>query len=317
MGSEQRGVLITGGAGFIGKALIRELTQRQIPVVSFDIADKPESLPECSKMFQWYKFSYLESSSRKKDLEEIVSTYNIKVVIHLATTLFPGESKNKIEKDCFENVYSNVCFFKNLYESGCEKIIFASSGGTVYGKSDTAFSEENDLSPEISYGLSKSITETYLRFLAKEYNCKSISLRISNPYGDGQRIDGKQGVIPIFLNKISKEIPIDIIGSLNSKRDYIYIKDLVHAFIEAINYEGKENIFNIGSGESTTLKELIAIIESKLNKKSLIGAQELHNNDSRGITLNIQRAINELNWQPVTKLSDGIDKLIQSIECRK
>lgn len=316
MDSRNNGVLITGGAGFIGKALITEMVKRQIPLVSFDISDKPESLPEISKYFNWYKFSYLESSQRKKELHEIVRRHNIKTAIHLATTMFPHESKKNIDKDCLENVYANVCFFKNLYENGCEKIIFASSGGTVYGKSDVPFSENDALLPEISYGLSKVMTETYLRFIAKEFNRKSISLRISNPYGEGQRIDGKQGVIPIFLNKISNGLPIEIIGSIESKRDYIYISDLVQAFMCSLEYKGQENIFNIGSGESITLKKLIKAIELKLNKKAVIGFQESIHTNANGIILDIKRATTELGWRPTVVLSDGIDKLIESIRCK-
>lgn len=316
MDARKNGVLITGGAGFIGKALITEMVERQIPLVSFDISDKPDSLPELSEYFNWYKFSYLESSQRIKELHEIVSRHNIKTVIHLATTMFPHDSKKNIDKDCLENVYANVCFFKNLYENGCEKIIFASSGGTVYGKSDTPFSEDDALLPEISYGLSKVMTETYLRFIAKELNGKSISLRISNPYGEGQRIDGKQGVIPIFLNKISNDIPIDIIGSIESKRDYIYISDLVQAFMCSLEYEGHEDIFNIGSGESITLKKLIETIEFKLNKKAVIGFQDPIHTNANGIILDIKRAMAELGWRPTVVLDDGIDKLIKSIRCK-
>ncbi|MEN0584160.1 MULTISPECIES: NAD-dependent epimerase/dehydratase family protein [unclassified Kosakonia] len=317
MGSKQSGVLITGGAGFIGKALIAALLEKKIPVISFDISEKPSSLPDLNENFNWYKFSYLDSSTKREELQDIILAHRIKTVIHLATTMFPMESKKHIEKDCFENVYSNVVFFKSLYENGCEQIIFSSSGGTVYGKADHPFSEDNAFSPDISYGLSKSVTETYLRFLAKEYGRKSISLRISNPYGEGQRLEGKQGVIPIFINKISKGIPIDIIGSLESKRDYIYISDLVSAFERALEYKGMENVFNIGSGVSTTLNELLHTIQEKLNKKAIIGINESVKVDSKGITLNIERAKRELKWCPKVTLNDGLERLIELSGCKK
>ncbi|OON35661.1 hypothetical protein BTJ39_22110 [Izhakiella australiensis] len=315
MDSNKGGVLVSGGAGFIGKALIKEILKKKIPLVSFDVVDKPDSLPEQGSGFNWFNFSYLDANKRRDEIKTIVTEHNIKTVIHLATTMFPADSRKKIIEDCFENVYSNVSFFKELYESGCEKIIFASSGGTVYGKSESSFSEESEISPEISYGLSKATTETYLRFLANEYNKKSISLRISNPYGEGQRFDGKQGVIPIFINKIFNDIPLDIIGSLDSRRDYIHISDLVNAFICAIYYEGFYDTFNIGSGESVALKELIKIIELKLNKNSLINEVSSQVLDKKGVTLIIQRAKNELNWLPAVKLNDGIEQLIESFRC--
>lgn len=114
MDARKNGVLITGGAGFIGKALITEMVERQIPLVSFDISDKPDSLPELSEYFNWYKFSYLESSQRIKELHEIVSRHNIKTVIHLATTMFPHESK-KISIKIVWKMFMRMSVFSKTY----------------------------------------------------------------------------------------------------------------------------------------------------------------------------------------------------------
>ncbi|CNC72729.1 dTDP-D-glucose-4%2C6-dehydratase [Yersinia frederiksenii] len=311
MESKKDGILITGGAGFIGKSLIREMLNRDLSLVSLDISDKPDTLPTQSEDFKWLKFSYLDACKREQELKDIVKDNNIKTVIHLAATMFPAESQNNLEKDCFENVYSNVCFFSKMYDFGCEKIIFASSGGTVYGKSHKVFHEDDKFAPTISYGVSKAITETYLRFLAKQFNKKSISFRISNPYGGEQKLEGNHGVVPIFLNGISGGKPINIIGSLESKRDYLYINDLIAAFMKAIYYEGIENVFNIGSGNSISLRSLIDLIEGKLHKKALIASLESNILNSEGISLNIDKAKKELNWQPSVSLDEGVDKLIK------
>ncbi|MEF1221197.1 NAD-dependent epimerase/dehydratase family protein, partial [Photobacterium damselae] len=108
---------------------------------------------------------------------------NLDCAFHLATTIFPAESKVEIERDCYENVYCTVEFISKLYTNGCKKVIYASSGGTVYGfnskNRDIYFSENSKKAPMFSYGLTKSSCEEYLILLAKKYNSKGLSLRIS------------------------------------------------------------------------------------------------------------------------------------------
>jgi nucleoside-diphosphate-sugar epimerase len=308
---EEEKVLIIGGAGFIGKSLIRKLLMQKTPLVILDVVNRPASLQyEENENFRWIKYSYIEVFNKKDELRKIIRENNIKIAIHLATTMFPVESQHNIERDCFENVYSNVILFNILYEEGCDKIIFSSSGGTVYGHSDREFDEDDKLMPNISYGLSKCTTENYLRLLAKSFDKKSISMRISNPYGEEQNLDGNQGVIPIFIKKIYEGQPIKIIGSIDNRRDYIYIDDLVSAFIKLINYTGNFDVFNIGYGKSNSLSEIINNIEIKTNKIAKI--ERDHSNSKNGnIMLNVNRAKNELNWKAVTCLSDGIESIVK------
>ncbi|EGQ8315339.1 NAD-dependent epimerase/dehydratase family protein [Vibrio cholerae] len=305
------GVLISGGAGFVGKALIRRLLDSDIPIVVLDIVKKPEALPELNERFKWFELSYLDIASEKRQLSQLVEDNDIKTVIHLATTMFPAASERDLDKDCVENMLANTRLFRNLYEAGCETIIFASSGGTVYGQSEKIFREEDSYNPNISYGANKAATEIYLNYLAHKYKKKSISLRISNPYGEEQNIEGSQGVIPIFLNRMFKGLPLTVSGSLKNKRDYIYIDDLVDAFVAAIKYKGECKVFNIGSGISTSLVDLIETMEKKLGIKSGIYLEYQSNNIEKSVKLDVSKARKELNWQAKVSLADGIEKLIK------
>lgn len=305
------GVLISGGAGFVGKALIRRLLDSDIPIVVVDIAKKPEVLPELNERFKWLELSYLDLASDKRQLSQLVQANNIKTVIHLAATMFPAASESDLDKDCLENMLANTRFFRNLYEAGCEKIIFASSGGTIYGQSELVFRENDSYNPNISYGVNKAATEIYLNYLAGKYNKKAISLRISNPYGEEQNIEGNQGVVPIFLNRMSKGLPLTVTDSLKNKRDYIYIDDLVDAFVAAMKYKGLRKVFNIGSGVYTSLISLIETMEKKLGIKAEIYLDCQSSDIEKSVKLDVSNAKKELNWQARVSLADGVEKLIK------
>jgi len=306
-------ILVTGAGGFVGKSLIRALIRDDYDVIAFDICDIPDSLKPLESKLQWVKFSFLDCALEKNFI--ITNYKNIDCCFHLATTLFPAESKENIEKDCYENVYCSIEFFSQLYKAGCKKIIYASSGGTVYGLSsienDVYFDEKTPKNPEVSYGLTKSVCEDYLALLADKYNAKGISVRISNPYGEEQRLTGNQGVIPIFLNKIANDIELPIFGSLKSKRDYIYIDDLVSALLLTISYEGEFSTFNLCYGSAYSIRNIIEFIENCLNKKARLEKNADSNNDIKSVVLSNSRLRSELNWKPLVNLDEGIKRLAE------
>ncbi|HIF9435015.1 TPA: NAD-dependent epimerase/dehydratase family protein [Photobacterium damselae] len=303
-------ILVTGAAGFIGKSLIRALVQNNYSVIALDICDMPESLIEYKEKISWHNCSYTDIAENKSLMN--ASFENLDCAFHLATTIFPAESKVEIERDCYENVYCTVEFISKLYMKGCKKVIYASSGGTVYGFNskniDIYFSENSKKAPMFSYGLTKSSCEEYLILLAKKYNSKGLSLRISNPYGEEQKLNGNQGVIPIFMNKINNNIELPIFGNINSKRDYIYIDDLISAFILSIDYEGDCTVFNVCSGVGYSTCEIINEIELCLNKKANI-KQSSNDDKVNSVLLSNDLIVNEINWSPKIELSEGIKRL--------
>ncbi|MDE1515549.1 NAD-dependent epimerase/dehydratase family protein [Vibrio sp. dsl-7] len=280
-------VLITGAGGFIGKSLVRFLSELNYEVICLDICPCPKSLEFFKKT--WYQKSFIDS-----DIGCILKSVSPSVVIHLATTLFPNESLKSPLKDCYENLFKSLIFFEECYKNGARKIIYTSSAGTVYGESSDVLYENNPTYPNISYGVTKLCVEHYLRIISDKYNKSSISLRISNPFGEEQSIMGNQGVIPIFLNKIFNKQPIEIWGDINATRDYIYIEQLVNAFIAAIDYQGTFREFNIGSGTSYSLKDIINIIEIVLDKKAKLIMSNREFNKPKNVSLSIDRAVSEL-----------------------
>lgn len=302
---ERHKTLITGAAGFVGKSLVRELINLNYEIYCMDIVELPSALEEYKEELNWIVGDFVGSS-----ILAILEDVRPSVIIHLATTLFPNESKLNPVKDCFENVYKTICFFESAYKLGTERIIYASSAGTVYGENDGAvLNEDSSTYPMVSYGATKLCVEHFLRLLADKYNASSVSLRISNPYGEEQSLLGNQGVIPIFLNKIGNEEKIEVWGDLNSTRDYIYIDDLVEHIIACLSYRGRYREFNVCSGSSYSLNDIIAIIEEATSKKSIITYPKVSYSKPDHVRLDRTRAEKELGIIVTTVLQQKILKL--------
>lgn len=296
-------ILVTGSGGFIGKSLIRALNKLGNNVSCLDICACPPSL--AMEHVTWFQGSFIDENVKK-----IIDKIKPDVVIHLATTLFPNESIKDPVNDCFENLYKTLCFFESCFENDTKKIIYASSAGTIYGDSDGKKLSETSLTyPKVSYGATKLSVEHYLRILADKYNSSSISLRISNPFGEEQSLIGNQGVIPIFLNKIHKNEQIEVWGDINAKRDYIYIESLMKAFISAIDYSGNEREFNIGCGFSYSLRDIIFMIESTLNKKANVTIVNESFNKPKNIDLSIELAKEELLFEEDSNIKKHIESI--------
>lgn len=307
----KKNILVTGAAGFIGKSLIRALVNCNYNVYALDICDFPEELKEFELQINWLKFNFTDCINQNNFIRDKLG--NMDCAFHFATTLFPAESKDNIEKDCFDNVYCTVEFFSQLYQSGCKKIIYASSAGTVYGfnheDKDVYFQENHEKKPVISYGLTKSVCEEYLKLLSSKYGKNSLSFRISNPYGEEQKLTGNQGVIPIFMNRISKNMEIAITSHVNSKRDYIYIDDLIQALIRGITYEGNEKVLNLCSGEGYSINEIIQKISFILKKKAILNKNVKPSDIIDSVLVSNNKIIKELNWEPKVSLDEGLMKI--------
>ncbi|GHW45191.1 UDP-N-acetylglucosamine 4-epimerase [Vibrio cholerae] len=306
-------VMITGGSGFIGSALASTLLNRDHieQLIIVDVLDKPSDLHD--EKVHWIKTSFIDIPNNERLLEELKNS-DIDVLFHLATTMFPKKSIDNPVQDLLENGAYSVAFCQSMYNIGVKKIVYASSGGLIYGDNveQNILNENSITNPKISYGLVKKINEDYLRLLSEHYNSKFISMRISNPYGIKQNKVGTQGVIPIFTNLILNSKEINLSESEFSCRDYIYIDDLISAFEKTIYYHGKCSIFNISSGISYTLFQLIEEIEKKTGRKAKVNKGD--SSLESFVKLTNDKAREELNWSPRISLSDGISLLVDNFE---
>lgn len=249
----------------------------------------------------------------EKDLDEALEGCDC--CVHLITSTLPQTSNDDMTFDISTNLIGSLSLFEALVRHRIRKFIFMSSGGTVYGRPiQDRIDETHPTNPLSSYGVTKLAAEKYLAIYKNLHGLNSVSLRLSNPYGERQRITGKQGAIAVFLGAALRGQEIEVWGDGSVVRDYVYIGDAVDAIVKAIEYDGDEAIFNIGSGKGSSLIEIISGIETALQRPVPVRFRPARAVDVPRNVLNVDRAAKHLGWHPTTSLADGIARTIRWLE---
>jgi UDP-glucose 4-epimerase len=191
--------------------------------------------------------------------------------------------------------------------AGVRKVVFVSSGGTVYGRPQyVPIDEAHPTDPISSYGIAKLAIEKYLHLFHTLHGLDYAILRPSNPFGERQRVQASQGAVAVFLGKVLKGEPVDIWGDGSVVRDYIYIGDLIAALLAAQRYTGAMRIFNVGSGAGLSLNQLLDGIAQVTGRKAERRYLDARAFDVPANVLAVDRARQELGWTPATAFLDGL-----------
>ncbi len=303
-------IALIGGAGFIGLNLCEVLIAQGHSVNVFDRPDNAHFISQkVRNNVSWYGGDFLNQD----DLAESIT--DCEVVFHLVSTTLPKSSNENPRADVNENVIGSIRLMETAKKCGVHRIIFISSGGTVYGRPEyIPIDETHPTDPICSYGISKLMIEKYLGLYKELYDLDYIVLRLSNPFGEHQHTIASQGAIAVFLGKVMRGECIDIWGDGTVMRDYIYIGDAVNAMVAAINYKGNKRLFNIGSGQGKTLLEILETLEKvtggSVEHRFLPGRPF----DVPVNVLAIERARIELGWSPETEFFDGLLRMFHWLE---
>lgn len=300
-----KNILITGGAGFLGRHLVESLLEKGYSIKIIDI-NKPSWI---NSEIDFFECDFTSVSQMEPHIE------GSDVIYHLASTTLPKTSNDDIRFDISTNLLGTVGLLEMASLKKVKKFIFLSSGGTVYGTPNTLpVPEVHQTTPLCSYGIVKLTIEKYLRIFSNNNRMKTISLRLSNPYGEYQRVDRSQGVIKVFCDKALRDEVIEIWGDGTIVRDFIYVKDAVAAMISAMTIETPVFEVNIGSGEGLSLRNLIEKIEVIIDKRVKCQFKKGRNFDIPKIVLDITKAKSAFNWSPTTSIDEGIKLVIKDIQ---
>ncbi|OGF39112.1 hypothetical protein A2531_06370 [Candidatus Falkowbacteria bacterium RIFOXYD2_FULL_34_120] len=297
-------IIITGGKGFIGSHLIKNLTAKNYK--NLLSIDKHKSKNQSTKTVvgDFFDTKILNNTLQKDD-----------TVIHMACSSVPALSETDKEKDIQENLIGSIKLFQACVEKQVKKVIYFSSGGTVYGNyGKRAIKETDAQNPFNAHGAMKLAVEKYLQVFSHVHGLNYIILRPGNPYGRTIDNHKNQGIIDIFLKKITNNEPLEIWGDGKIVRDYIHINDLTGLIIKIIENEVNNEIFNAGTGIGTSINELIKIIKKTTGKNITVNYRGTRNFDVKYNILNIEKAKKLLNWQPRINIEQGVKMHVATLK---
>ena len=295
-------IIIFGGGGFIGSTIADRLL---LDGHELRIFERPRVAPY-RKFTKSEKVEWLTGDfSSTHDVSDAIS--GVDVVLHLVSTTLPKNSNDDPIYDVQSNVVATLQMLNAMVAQNIHKIVFISSGGTVYGSpAYLPIDEKHPTYPLVSYGITKLTIEKYLQMYSHLYGIKTVTLRVANPYGERQRIETAQGAVGVFLHHAIKGLPIEIWGDGSVTRDYIHISDVAEAFVRAIEYSGTKNCFNISSGAGTSLNELVGMLGDLIGKTVDVRYLAGRPFDVPVNVLSNNLAQEELGWIPSISMPDGI-----------
>jgi len=294
-------VLITGGAGFIGSNVADRFIEDGSEVVIVDDLSngKEENINKEAKFYR--------CDIRDKQIPNIFEKERPQIVIHNAAQISVRISVEDPASDADINIIGALNILEACKKYKVGKVIFASSGGTVYGEQQYFPADESHpLCPISPYGVAKLTTEKYLYYYHYSFGLNYISLRYGNIYGPRQDPYGEAGVVAIFCNKMISGKNPTINGDGRQTRDYVYIRDVVEANVAAAGSDFIGEI-NIGTGKETDVVELFNVIKNISGNNSI---KEIHGPSKEGEqrrgSLSHKKAEDIIGWQPKVKIEEGL-----------
>ncbi|RLB66501.1 MAG: NAD-dependent epimerase [Deltaproteobacteria bacterium] len=300
--------LVLGGAGFIGSHVVDALLAagQQVRVLEHPQSNL-DNLAPVRQQIDLHLGDFADSSKLSGLLATVLD--GVDLVIHLVSTVLPASSNLNPLYDIETNLKNTVILLEMAVKQGVKKVVFASSGGQVYGPAATLpITESSPTEPLSSYGIIKLTTEKYLKLFHHLHGLDYTILRIANPYGERQRIGGAQGAIAVFLGHIRNRQPIEIWGDGSVARDYLYIADLVQAIMRACTVSCSVKLFNIGSGRPLSLSDLVVELIKISGHSVPVLYKAARPCDSPVNFLDCQLALEHLNWKPQVDLQTGLKR---------
>jgi UDP-glucose 4-epimerase len=309
-------VLVTGGAGFIGSHLADRLLAEGHRVISVDdlTTGRIANLSEARGYGK--EFTFFNMDVRAEGLLSLFERHRPEVVFHLAAQSGVRPSLEDPARDAGINIMGTINVLDCAVTTGVKKIVYAASGGTIYGEPKRIPVKESAAQgshPTSPYGISKKVAVDYLGYYQRYRGLDYTALALGNVYGPRQDPHGEAGVIAIFAAKMLAGEACTIFGDGNQTRDYVFIDDVVHGFVRAID-RGSGKLVNIGTGLETSVNALFKLLAETIGYTGEPGTGQLPPGELRRIALDISLAPSAIGWKPWTHLEDGLGETVAFIK---
>lgn len=303
--------IVTGGAGFIGSHLAKRLLNDGWEVLVYDNLSSGfrYNVPDGAK-FQWLDLT-------QEDCISVFPKDSVDVVFHLASHVGQELSFERPLFDLRANAISTMILLNWCLEKGIKRFVFASTMN-LYGDPDNELvTEDVQLRPPSPYSVGKIASE-YLCKIYQNFGINSTCLRLFNVYGPGQDMQNmKQGMASIFMTYVAQNKPINVRGSKDRFRDFIYVDDVVDAFVKAVDTKASGKIYNVSTGRKTYVWQLINEIIKSFGhdpEKYSVTYGDPTPRDQFGVYGDSTLLRNDLGWEPKVKLEDGIKKMAEWVK---
>ena len=304
-------VLVTGGAGFIGSTLLDRLVADGHTVTSVDDLSTGH-VRNVAHLDGRADIRLLELDLSRDDLTDAFTT-RPDAVVHLAAQISVRISVTDPVRDAEVNVLGTVRLLEAARRHGVDRVVFATSGGCIYGQPDVAdlpVEEDHPTEPHSPYGASKLTGELYLRTFANLHGLRWTSLAFGNVYGPRQDPAGEAGVVAIFAEQMLADAPCTIFGDGEQSRDFVFVDDVVEGIVRAIE-RGDGHRINIGTGTRTSVNELFERLASIVGYQAQPRHEPARPGELDHISIDPGLADRLLDWRPSVTLDDGLRRTVE------
>jgi UDP-glucose 4-epimerase len=304
--------LVTGGAGFIGSHLADRLLAEGYRVISVDDLSTGRIANLSEARGYGKEFTFFNMDVRADGLQPLFERHRPEVVFHLGAQAGVRPSLEDPMRDASINIMGLLNVLECAVKVGARKVVYAASGGTIYGEprripaKESAAQGSHPLSP---YGVSKKVAVDYLGFYQRYRGLDFTALALGNVYGPRQDPHGEAGVVSIFVAKMLAGESPTIFGDGNQTRDYVFIDDTVHAFVQAID-RGSTRLVNVGTGLEASVNHLYRLLADITGFAGEPQHGPLPPGELRRIALDISLAASAIAWKPWTHLEDGLAETV-------
>ncbi|WP_162941294.1 NAD-dependent epimerase/dehydratase family protein [Achromobacter sp. B7] len=291
---------VLGAGGFLGTNLCQGLKPR---VASLRAFGRRLSFPSALTDIEWIPGDFSQPTSVATAIS------GCDTVFHLVNATTPASANIDKLADLQSNVTPTLRLLEACREAGVKRVIFISSGGTIYGlPKQVPTPESAPTDPITAYGISKLAIEKYLGLYEYLHGLQYRVLRVANPFGPYQTALKSQGVIAAFMHQCISHEPIHIWGDGSSVRDYVYVNDVVDAVLAAVQHHGPSRVFNIGGGQGRSLLDIVDVIKRVSGITPEIKFSPSRSVDVPRSILDITLASQELGWTPKTAFDEGMQR---------